>query len=471
MSLNPLPLAERYERFRDALFSIVEESPSIPGLEAPLSELDLQSLWYSGAFGTRFVAVDGQAIQIEDFGAWNAAAGPDFTGCAVRIGDRVLAGDIELDPDARDWERHHHGANPDYDRVVLHVFLEAPAEGRFFTRNRHHQEVVQVRISRDMLSADAKPKNRLAAERLGRCVEPLRGMAPERVASLVECAAQHRLHLKSNRLQALVAAHGREQALYQALAQTLGYRSNQRPFAVLAQRLPLRRLAREERAAREALLFGVSGFLEELPPDRMEEATRGYLGLLWSRWWTQREDLQRWLEPRQTPRWKLSAIRPGNHPQRRLGALSTLLDHWETVSAPILDATRWSLPAWSDALAGLSHEFWSSHYTLTAPPTEKPVALIGETRVREMLANVVYPLLVPERTRLWAEYLELPALLDNQKVRRAAARLFGTPELMRAYNRKLFHHQGLLQIYEDFCLEDHSACANCPFPEQLKEWS
>jgi hypothetical protein len=24
--------------------------------------------------------------------------------------------------------------------------------------------------------------------------------------------------------------------------------------------------------------------------------------------------------------------------------------------------------------------------------------------------------------------------------------------------------------HEDFCLEDDSACANCPFPERLKEW-
>ena len=89
-----------------------------------------------------------------------------------------------------------------------------------------------------------------------------------------------------------------------------------------------------------------------------------------------------------------------------------------------------------------------------------------------MLANVAYPLLVPERTRLWAEYLELPALLDNQKVRLATLRLFGEGNPRAAlFQSKLHHHQGLLQIYEDFCLEDDSACADCPFPERLKDWS
>jgi hypothetical protein len=148
-----------------------------------------------------------------------------------------------------------------------------------------------------------------------------------------------------------------------------------------------------------------------------------------------------------------------------------MLRSWSAIVTPLADATRWSQPAWRESLLALTHEFWSTHYTLLAEAAEKPLALIGETRVQEMLANVAYPLLVPERTRLWAEYLELPALLDNQKVRRAVLRLFGEDPRSRDFTKKLHHQQGLLQIYEDFCLEDDSACADCPFPERLKEWS
>src|SRR5690606_21395275 len=118
-------------------------------------------------------------------------------------------------------------------------------------------------------------------------------------------------------------------------------------------------------------------------------------------------------------------IRPGNHPQRRLGALAAMLRRWSAISAPLMDAGRWSQDSWRETLLSLTHEFWSSHYTLLAERAAKPLALVGETRVQEILANVAYPLLLPERTRLWAEYLELPALLDNQKVRRAVLRLFG----------------------------------------------
>ncbi len=466
--MTPLPLADHYARFRDAVFSGVEETPSL-GLAEPMSELDLQSLWFAGAFGANFTNSEGQAVHITDFGTWNSGPGPDFTGCAITVADQTLRGDIELDSDARDWERHQHGANTDYDRVVLHLFLAAPQE-RFYTRSSQHREITQVVLNTALLASDAKPNRGLAAARLGRCATPLRAMEAARVQSMIESAAQYRLELKSRSLHRCVAAQGREAAIYQALARTLGYRNNQQPFTLLSQRLPLQRLRKLAAPAREALLFGVSGFLETVRSDDTTPATRAYLRQLWSQWWQMRDDCLRWLEAPQLPRWNFAVTRPSNHPQRRLGALAAMLQHWPQIVAPLADATRWSQTAWCESLLALVHEFWSTHYTLLAEPAAKPLALIGETRVHEMLANVAYPLLVPERTRLWAEYLELPALLDNQKVRRAVLRLFGDDPRGADFTKKLHHHQGLLQIYEDFCLEDDSACAHCPFPERLKEW-
>ncbi len=466
--MTHLPLADRYARFRDTVFSGVAEV--LPGFAEPMTEMELQSLWFAGAFGSEFTTTDGKALRIADFGVWNSGAGPDFNHCAIVIDGETLRGDIELDPDARDWERHTHGANENFNRVVLHLFLHAP-EDRFYTRTSEHREVPQVLLRADMLPEGIQPKRHLAPARLGRCAVPLRGMEAARVQSIIESAAQHRLELKSKRLHRSIAAQGREQAIYQALAQTLGYRKNQQPFAILAQRLPLKKITQLDATQREAWLFGVSGFLEGVRSDDTEPATRSYLRELWSEWWKLRSACGRWLDERQLPRWKLNAIRPGNHPQRRLGALAALLRSWSAIVTPLADATRWSQAAWRESLLALTHDFWATHYTLLAEAAAKPVALIGETRVQEMLANVAYPLLVPERTRLWAEYLDLPALLDNQKVQRAVLRLFGDDPRGRDFTKKLHHQQGLLQIYEDFCLEDDSACADCPFPERLKEWS
>ncbi|MBX7208412.1 MAG: DUF2851 family protein [Verrucomicrobiaceae bacterium] len=466
---SPLPLAERYERFRDSVFGGLAEAPPREWDDA-LCEIDVQSLWFAGEFGAEFTSTEGRRILVRDFGVWNAGPGPDFTGCAVEIDGATLRGDIELDPDVRDWERHAHGANADYNRVVLHLFLHAPEGVRVFTRDAGHREIAQVRLTPAMLDGDARPALELAAARLGRCATPLREMDDAHVASMLEASAQYRLQKKSVRLHAWVAAQGREQAVFQALAVALGYRNNQRPFLILAQRLPRKRLARLPAEAREALLFGASGFLESVRAEDTQPATRAYLRALWSGWWKQRDECLRWMEPHNALRWKLAATRPGNHPQRRLGALAAMLAAWKKIAAPLLDATRWSQTGWRETLLALGHDFWTTHYTLLSAPSPKPLALIGETRVQEMLANVAYPLLVPERTRLWAEYLELPAMLDNQKVRRAVLRLFGESPRAREFQKKLHHQQGLLQVYEDFCLEDDSACAGCPFPERLKEW-
>jgi len=468
--ISTLPLAERYAQFCDDVFSGLEESPSLAGFAEPMTELHLQSLWFAGEFGSEFQGTDGQRVQVRDFGEWNSGAGPDFRNCTVLINGETLSGDIELDPDARDWERHLHGANEAYNQVVLHLFVDQPASDRFFTRTSEHREVTQVKLDPALL-VDGLARHRMPAPaRLGRCSTPLRQMSEAAVQSLLEASAQYRLHRKSQRLHRIVAAHGREQAIYQTLAQTLGYSSNQRPFLLLAQRLPVRRLAGMEPVQREALLFGVAGFLDATPYDEAQDETRVYLRQLWEHWWKHRSEFTRWTQRNYEMKWNLKSLRPGNHPQRRLGALAAMLAAWPRVSSPLKQAAAWDRDSWVMSLTSLNHEFWSLHYTLHSDAAKRPIALIGETRVQEMMANVVYPLLMPEQPALWSEYLELPALLDNQKVRRAVLRLFGDSPLAAAFQKKLHHHQGLLQVYEDFCLEDHSACDDCPFPERLAQW-
>ena len=59
----------------------------------------------------------------------------------------------------------------------------------------------------------------------------------------------------------------------------------------------------------------------------------------------------------------------------------------------------------------------------------------------------------------------------NESLRRARLRLFGSNEAVGdRWSRRYWQQQALLQIYADFCLEDASECAECPFPEQLRQW-
>jgi hypothetical protein len=87
-----------------------------------------------------------------------------------------------------------------------------------------------------------------------------------------------------------------------------------------------------------------------------------------------------------------------------------------------------------------------------------------------MLANVFYPLAVAADPQRVIGYRNLPAALSNRRVEIAALRLFGDSPLKTSLLKNAAMQQGLLQIYEDFCLRDASDCAECLFPRQLARW-
>jgi Protein of unknown function (DUF2851) len=454
--------AEAYRQLRVTVFGegrFAEDESPAPSTRPP--ELELQSRWFSGEFGREFVTTSGQRVEIVQFGTWNHAAGPDFTEVAVSLAGRRMSGSLELDWDARDWERHGHAENPAYENVVLHIFFVAPDGTRFFSRTNRHREVAQVQLD---LSAFpfAGPPRLLAEARWGRCSLPLRDLPATRVRAMLEAAARHRLGRKAQRLETLASLHGWDEALFQQFAAVLGYRRNKLPMTMLAQRLPLKCL-QSHPAGAEALLFGASGFLEAKIYEHAADDTREYLRGLWATWWKHRTEFTGVTHPP----WILIGSRPLNHPQRRIGALAMLAKHWRTIKASLETGPK----SLERTLRGLTHAYWDHHYTLTSPRSERPLAILGDTRISEVMANVAFPFWSLRRDDWWTSYASLPAALDNSKSRRAALRLLGPRPDVASFTRFLCQQQALIQIYEDFCLEDHTDCAHCVFPEQLGRWA
>jgi hypothetical protein len=289
----------------------------------------------------------------------------------------------------------------------------------------------------------------------------LREASEDRAREVLLGAAQFRLRRKAAALARLTESHGADEALFQALAATLGYKSNKLPFTLLAQRLPLHLLRKSDAAA---LLFGVSGFL---PNDlaAFDTPTRTYLRGLWEQWWPRRAEYERLkIAP---GLWKMSGQRPMNHPQRRLAALAQLIRHWPKIRT-LRD--QCDPGAIQEFFASLTDDYWDFHYTVTSKTAARRMALVGESRVTEMLANVFFPLAVAQDDTRWIGFKNLRAPLSNQRVEVAALRLFGESSRQREFLKSAALQQGLLQIYEDFCLRDASDCARCPFPQQLAKW-
>jgi hypothetical protein len=460
-------LADRYARLQGtdrvherALFV----SPRIP------SELELQARWFAGDFGRYFTSTAGDEIDLVQFGTWNREAGPDFRDAAIRInGGDSIRGCIEIDLLDRSWETHGHATNPAFDETVLHVFVER-SDREFFTRTTSNRNVPQVHL--DPVGSPAAFNANVPLARPGRCQAPLKNLPEERVRSVLHAAAQFRLRQKAARIRHKIENRGRDEVLFQELAAALGYKQNKLPFTLITQRLSLKSL-REAASDIESILFGVAGFLRTADLDLYTTSTREYVRRLWDRWWPHREELQRLILPDKI--WRLSSTRPLNHPQRRLAALAILARDWSRLQRA---SGKSSVDAAKDFFQTLDHPFWNFHYTLTSKATSKKMALIGDARVADILANVLFPFWLAHdldasaslAKNIWTDYAKLPAQLSNRRVETGAARLFGSDSRRKEFLKTVANQQGLLQIYEDFCMRDNSDCAACPFPEQIKEW-
>ncbi|MEY2584554.1 MAG: hypothetical protein QOD80_580 [Verrucomicrobiota bacterium] len=454
-----MQLATRYAQLRDS--ARVQERALFPILRTP-SELELQARWFAGDFGRRFTSVTGDEIEIVQFGTWNREAGPDFSDAAIRVnGSEAIRGTIEFDLADRSWESHGHATNPAFDDAILHVFVEQ-SDRAFFTRTNSNRNVPQIRV--DPAALPDKFSAVVPLARPGRCQAPLKDLPQDRLESILAAASQFRFQRKAARIRSIIGNHGRDAALFQEIAAALGYKQNKLAFTLLAQRLPLASL-RKQPDDLEAILFGVAGFLAAPDLASYRDETRGYVRDLWDRWWPHRDSMQRLMLPAKL--WRLGGARPLNHPQRRLGALAILARQWPAFLKAI---GRTNAKATRDFLVELRHPFWSVHYTLGSEGAAHEMAIIGDSRVADILANVVLPYFLAEGADVWPAYEKLPARLTNRRLETGATRLFGGDPRRVEFMKTIAQQQGLLQIYEDFCLQDNSDCAQCPFPEQMLKW-
>ena len=409
-----------YERLRGALGGHL----LCEAVHCRIPELELQARIFGGEFGVSWLGEDGENVEVLHFGIWNREPGPDFCGAQVLIDGEKIAGDIEIDQDARDWENHGHSRNASYENVVLHLFVRRGTR-RLFTRTREHKFVTQV-----CLPWRRTPKQ----------TEPSRDGAIDetRAARLIEAGAAFRLHRKREIFQRAAHLRGRDEALFEAIAAAMGYKNNKIPFLLVAQRTGL---ARAKSIDGEALLFGLSGFLKAGHFDQGDDEARAYLRDLWEKWWAIRDRERRLILPESA--WTYAAVRPANHPHRRMGALAATASS----IAPINQALEsGSGDDFTEGFTALRHPFWERHASLAGDCLRKATSLIGSDRALDLLINVFLPALPHDDA--WTKLCSLSGPSPSRKVLGASEWLVGVAR--PAYCHSAMRQQGLLQLAEDF---------------------
>lgn len=420
-------------------------------------ELEVQALWQAGLLGNSGQTLRHGQVRILDFGEWNRSAGPDFLRAEIEIGGARMRGDIEIDPTARDWERHGHGANPDFNNVILHVVLSPPPQG-WYTRNEQHIDIPILPVEAQQIRAAMGQSVPLPADAAGLCREPLNDMPAESIRRLLQAAAAYRAHNKRRLFCRKAEVVGADQAWFEAFAETLGYRINKLPMQLLARRAPLSSLRRKA----ESILFGTAGFLLPMLPEQTDNAARDYHRKVWDSWWPLREEFALG-EERHLP-WRYAPLRPANHPHRRVAALALIAMRWAEIKQHLSAQAATTL---TRMLTGLKHDYWSERCSLPSAVMKTKTALIGSDRVKDFLVNHVY--VQDEASFAWQTYLSLRHRDVPQRVKLTARHLFGEREDVLSLLPLMYVQQALLQIDADFCAP--TGCNRCLFPEQLCQWA
>lgn len=447
--------------YQDALSATREEEPGsvrepdLPRAPKLPDEQTLQLLLAEGVFGTIFTDDLGRSIQILDFGDWNKSAGPDFLNAQIRINDLLQTGDIELDPIPEDWERHGHGANPAFNKVILHLAC-VPSKREWFTRNSKHEHIPLAIIPQESLVLANTTPSENKPIRHCRHSEYLSTVSLSVLEMLLQTAAAYRFQNKHRRYKTRVQYAGEEQTLFESFAETLGYHANKTTMRHLAMRAPLQAI----RHCPEAILFGTAGFLIPILPTICTPEAVAHHKKLWEQWWPIREQFE--LAPERTFPWVFSGNRPANHPQRRVGALAVIAEDFSTFKKICLSGRIKEL---TDYLTSLFHPYWSTHVTLPSAPSKRPMALVGKERILAFVVNHLFPSKGNEAT--WQQYLSLKAGQAGTKVFSVYQSLIGNRKDAKEFLTKAWHHQALLQIHEDLC-SLHS-CSICSLIKQIEK--
>lgn len=445
----------------------------------PISERLVQCIWFDQRVAAGLRTTDGRSVRVVFAGWWNLEAGPDFHRAIVQVGNTALrTGAVEVHLRADDWYHHRHHHDSRYNDVILHVVLWRAGSDQM-PMTAGNQLVPQVVLEEqlaapleqlhDEIDLDAYPHN--VGQHAGRCAEVLAQLPPATIQTILDEAGDERFATKTRRFRRWLHRAGADQAFYEGWMEALGYKANKRGFRLLAQRVPLAELAQLPAAVRPAVLFGVAGFLP------VTAGRDPHVRKLWAAWWKRRPAFADRILSADT--WQARGLRPANHPHRRLGAAVALLAAHPRLLADTLAALEHGTDP-ADSFAGLRDEYWNRHFTLGGKTQRQVTELLGEARVRELVANVVLPFAAAcsqeqDRAQLAANvktaYAALRPAPSNSVLRLAAQQLFGPPPAGQKLVNTTRRQQGLLQVFQDFCLNDKSACQQCQFPALARQWA
>ncbi|MEL6253836.1 MAG: DUF2851 family protein, partial [Bacteroidota bacterium] len=235
-------------------------------LLSQLPEDFLHYVWKSCNFNLhQLKSLGGEKIFIRNPGKWNHNQGPDFLDAHLSIDNMEWHGHVELHVNSRDWYKHGHHQDKNYNSTILHVVLISQGKQIFREDGSPIPELVlQEHISPKLLNSYQELQ--LKQEKIP-CRDHKIHKNQQLVEETLERAALDRIKEKAQRIKQGLKDQTQdwEEVIWQELMGIIGGPVNKEAFRELAMRMPIRILRKEQgsKTQLEAALFGSAGFLWE----------------------------------------------------------------------------------------------------------------------------------------------------------------------------------------------------------------
>lgn len=415
---------------------------------AAIPEKLLQFIWLHRYFNFKSAyTTEGEKIDILQPGMFNTNQGPDFLNARVRIGSKIWAGHVEVHIHARDWDRHHHSEDSNYDNVILHVIWQQGTPAQSMANRAIPVLELQPLVSVLMLNEYQRLMEAPVTPACGAMLPVLSALG---WTAWKERLAVERLTRKSEAIRQLLKETNNhwEDVFWRLLARNFGIKVNASFFEQVAESLPVNVLAKHKRQINqlEALLLGQANLLET-------EMTGSYEIMLQKEYRYLRHKYQ--LKPVKATA-SFLRMRPAAFPTVRLAQLAMLIHKSNHLFSWIRDAA--ALSEVTRLLDITANDYWHYHYQLEQPADYLPKKL-GQAMVYNLVINTVVPV-------LFAYGLHMN---DTAVKERAVAWLLQTPKEKNSILQDWQQHgitaanamdsQALIELKNNFC--NAKRCLEC----------
>lgn len=411
-----------------------------------MTEKLLQYLWNFKIFKHfDFKDIEGNSVEILDFGKWNTDSGPDFLLAKIKINNVIFAGNIELHLKSSDWIFHNHSIDPNYQNIILHVVFQNDADIDELKNKNIPTLELKSFIDENILWKYEKlvSENQfIPCENIFDNTKIPIHFHEENILKKLEQKSleiEESLKLYKNNFEAVLFHH---------LAYSFGLKVNAFIFKQIAESIDFTIInkIKQNETQLEALLFGISGWLENPEDEKIQ---------IWKREFDFVKAKFNISDLKFRP--KFLRLRPPNFPTIRLSQLTSLYHQHHSLFSKIIFAKS-SAELFELFKNVKASEYWDNHFNFGKISTVDQPKILTKDFIELIILNSILPLKYTyhqyHNEEITSEILEFYTNISSEK-----NSIIEQWKNIGLKTKNALESQSLIYHYKNSCEEKN--CLNC----------